>query len=110
MRGETEMSRYEPYATTVVGAHNVPGCYEPLDRLVSLGQMQPFAQVPIFEEDGFILFESGAIVLHIGERCEVLLPGDPAARARAAQWVIAALNSIEPYVGNVAEIDLFHAD
>lgn len=73
-------------------------------------QMQPFGQVPIFEEDGFVLFESGAIVLHIGERCEALLPHDPGARARATQWVIAALNSIEPYVGNVADIDLFHAD
>ncbi|MCC7254061.1 glutathione S-transferase family protein [Hyphomicrobium sp.] len=73
-------------------------------------QMQPFGQVPAFEEDGFVLFESGAIVLHIGERCEALLPRDPAARARATQWVIAALNSVEPYVGNVADIDLFHAD
>ncbi len=73
-------------------------------------QMQPFGQVPVFEEDGFVLFESGAIVLHIGERCEALLPRDPDARARAAQWVIAALNSVEPYVGNVADIDLFHAD
>ena len=48
--------------------------------------LQPFGQVPIFEEDGFVLFETGAIVLHIGERCEVLLPGDPKARARAASW------------------------
>lgn len=38
--------------------------------------MQPFGQVPIFEEDGFVLFESGAIVLHIGERSETLLPKD----------------------------------
>jgi len=73
-------------------------------------RMQPFGQVPIFDEDGFVLFESGAIVLHIGERCEALLPRDPGARARATQWVIAALNSIEPCVGNVADIDLFHAD
>jgi glutathione S-transferase len=72
--------------------------------------MQPFGQVPIFEEDGFALFESGAIVLHIGERCEALLPREPGARARAAQWVIAALNSVEPYVGNVALIDLFYAN
>jgi hypothetical protein len=58
--------------------------------------LQPFGQVPIFEENGFVLFESGAIVLHIGERSEALLPKDAAARARATQWVIAALNSIEP--------------
>ena len=71
---------------------------------------QPFGQVPIFEENGFVLFESGAIVLHIGERSETLLPKDPAARARAMQWLIAALNSIEPWVMQVAVIDLFHAN
>jgi glutathione S-transferase len=72
--------------------------------------LQPFGQVPILEEDGVVLFETGAIVLHIGERCEALLPKDPAARARATQWLIAALNSIEPHVMNVAVIDLFYAD
>jgi glutathione S-transferase len=70
--------------------------------------LQPFGQVPIFEEDGLVLFESGAIVLHIGERSEVLLPKDPAARTRATQWVIAALNSIEPFVANLAAIDVFY--
>jgi glutathione S-transferase len=72
--------------------------------------LQPFGQVPIFIEDGFVLFESGAIVLHIGERSEVLLPKEPKARARATQWLIAALNSIEPHVMNLALIDLFYAD
>src|ERR1051325_10349949 len=72
--------------------------------------LQPFGQVPIFEEDGFVLFESGAIVLHIGERSEALLPKDAAGRAKAIQWLIAALNSIEPFVMNVAVIDLFYAN
>jgi glutathione S-transferase len=72
--------------------------------------LQPFGQVPIMEEDGFTLFESGAIVLHIGERSETLLPKDPAARARARQWLIAALNSIEPWLMQVALIDLFYKD
>ena len=72
--------------------------------------LQPFGQVPILEEDGLVLFESGAIVLHIGERSEALLPKDPAARARATQWLVAALNSIEPFVMNVVIIDLFYAN
>jgi glutathione S-transferase len=72
--------------------------------------LQPFGQVPIFEEDGQAIFESGAIVLHIGERSEALLPKEAAARARATQWLIAALNSIEPHIQNVAVIDLFYAD
>jgi glutathione S-transferase len=71
--------------------------------------LQPFGQVPIFEEGGSVLFESGAIVLHLGERSEALLPRDAGARARATQWLIAALNSIEPFVMNVAAIDLFYA-
>lgn len=72
--------------------------------------IQPFGQVPIFEEDGFTLFETGAIVLHIGERSETLLPNEPQARARATQWLIAALNSIEPFVMDVARIDFFFKD
>jgi glutathione S-transferase len=72
--------------------------------------LQPFGQVPTLEEDGFVLFESGAIVLYIGERSEALLPKDGGARARATQWLIAALNSIEPFLMNVALIDLFYAN
>ena len=72
--------------------------------------LQPFGQVPIFIEHDSILFETGAIVLHIGERSDVLLPKDGKARARAIQWLISALNSIEPFVMNVAVIDLFYAD
>ncbi|HEY4855387.1 MAG TPA: glutathione S-transferase family protein [Xanthobacteraceae bacterium] len=67
--------------------------------------LQPFGQVPIFEDDGLALFESGAIVLHIAERSETLLPKDPVTRARAVQWLIAALNSVEPSVVNVFLID-----
>ncbi|PQA87033.1 glutathione S-transferase family protein [Hyphococcus luteus] len=72
--------------------------------------LQPFGQVPVFEEDGLSLFETGAIVLHIGERCEALLPKEAKARAKAQQWLVAALNSIEPFIMNVALIDLFYAD
>ena len=72
--------------------------------------LQPFGQVPIFMEGDLVLFESGAIVLHIGERSEVLLPKGAVARARATQWLIAALNSIEPFVMNVVAIDVFYAD
>lgn len=72
--------------------------------------LQPFGQVPILEEDGFVLFETGAIVLYVAERSETLLPKEPRARARATQWVISALNSIEPFVMNVALIELFYAN
>jgi glutathione S-transferase len=70
---------------------------------------QPFGQVPIYEEDGLVLFESGAILLHIGARSETLLPADAAARARAVAWVLAALNSIEVKIQPLVELDLFAA-
>jgi glutathione S-transferase len=47
-------------------------------------------------------------VLHIGERCETLLPADPIERARATAWMFAALNSVEPTFQQLASIDLFH--
>ena len=76
----------------------------------SYRRLQPFGQVPVYEEDGLAMFESGAIVLHIAERSEALMPSDEHARARTKTWVLAALNSIEPAIQQLAEIDLFHAD
>lgn len=70
---------------------------------------QPFGQVPAYEEDGLRLFESGAIVLRIAERSRALLPCETMPRARANQWLFAALNTIEPPIQNLAAIDLFHA-
>jgi glutathione S-transferase len=70
---------------------------------------QPWGQVPTYQEDGFQLFESGAIVLQIGERCETLLPRDAQGRAKATQWLIAALNSIEPFAMQLVTIDIFSA-
>ena len=57
---------------------------------------QPFGQVPVYKEGDLCLFESGAIVLHIGAKDERLLPRDENGRARATAWLFAALNSIEP--------------
>jgi glutathione S-transferase len=72
--------------------------------------LQPFGQVPILQEDDLTLFETGAIVLYVGERSQTLLPKDPAARARAVQWVISALSSVEPHIMNVATLEIFYAD
>lgn len=76
----------------------------------SYRQLQPFGQVPVFEEDELQLFESGSIVLHIAEKSKVLLPIDQTARARAKTWVFAALNSLEPPLSNLVAIDLFYAN
>ena len=69
---------------------------------------QPFGQVPSYRDGRVQLFESGAIVLHVGERSEALLPRDEAGRARAVAWCFAALNSVEPLIMQLAAIDLFH--
>lgn len=71
---------------------------------------QPYGQVPVYEEGGLVLFESGAIVLHVGGKSEALLPADPAARARATCWLFSALNTIEPAIQELASIDLFYTD
>ena len=72
--------------------------------------LQPFGQVPIMDDDGFVLFESGAILLYLGQKSTKLLPEDPEARARATQWVFAALNSVEPALVNLALVDVVYAD
>ncbi|MGH8161634.1 MAG: glutathione S-transferase family protein [Gammaproteobacteria bacterium] len=69
---------------------------------------QPFGQVPIYNEGDIRLFESGAIVLHIGKRCEALLSRKAADRARDIAWTIAALNSVEPKISELANIDIFY--
>ena len=72
-------------------------------RLVSFSAMKepehralhPFGQIPTYEEGDLVLFESGAIVLHIAERHAGLLPDDANARARAVTWMFAAINTVE---------------
>lgn len=72
-------------------------------------QQQPFAQVPAYKDDDVEMFESGAIVLYLADKSEALAPKDPAGRARVITWVVAALNSIEPWVQNFVHLDAFHA-
>ena len=56
---------------------------------------QPFGQVPWLTDGDISIFESGAILLHLGERSEALMPADPRARSEVKQWLFAALNSVE---------------
>jgi glutathione S-transferase len=58
--------------------------------------LHPFGQIPTYEEGDLVLFESGAIVLHLAQTRAGLLPEDPNARARAIAWMFAALNTVEP--------------
>jgi glutathione S-transferase len=71
---------------------------------------QPFGQVPVLQDGDLTLFESGAILLHLGERHPALLPRDPVERANVTMWMFAALNSVEPYLGNLANLVAFSMD
>jgi glutathione S-transferase len=73
-------------------------------------RFQPFGQIPTYRDDEVEIFESGAIVLRIAEQSGQLIPHDPAARMRAIQWLVAALNSVEPFVMALAVNDVFEAE
>ena len=91
---------------------------QPYDvRLVSFAQMkepahlalQPFGQIPTYEEGDLALFETGAIVMHIAERHRGLLPDDANARARAITWMFAALNTVEPPILDLSTARMLEA-
>lgn len=87
-------------------------------RLVSFNEMkqpayralQPFGQIPVYQEGDLILFESGAIVLHIALHHPGLLPEDANARARATTWMFAALNTVEPPIVELEMAMLVESD
>jgi len=87
-------------------------------RLVSFRAMKepahlalhPFGQIPTYEEDGLVLFETGAIVLYIGQRHGGLLPDDANARARAVTWMFAAVNTVEPPILELVTARIFEGD
>jgi glutathione S-transferase len=92
---------------------------QPYDvRLVSSAEMkepahralQPFGQIPTYEEGDLALFESGAIILHIAERHAGLLPDDANARARAIAWMFAAKSTVEPPIVERETAILFERD
>lgn len=87
-------------------------------RLVSFAAMKqpahlalhPFGQIPTYEEGGLVLFETGAILLHIAERHAGLLPDDEDARARAVTWMFAACNTVEPPILEFANAKLLEGE
>jgi len=92
---------------------------QPYDvRLVSFSEMKeaahralhPFGQIPTYEDGDLVLFESGAIVLHIAERHAGLLPDEANARARAITWMFAALSTIEPPILELVTVKILESD
>lgn len=69
---------------------------------------QPFGQVPTYRDEEVQLFESGAILIHLGMQDQRLLPLDTSGRMRAIAWLIASLNSVEPAIFPLLMIDVFN--
>jgi len=72
--------------------------------------LNPFGQIPTYEEGDLALFESGAIVFHIAERFPGLLPADANARARAIAWMFAALSTVEPPILDLSFAKILEGD
>ncbi|HVI98914.1 MAG TPA: glutathione S-transferase family protein [Sphingomonas sp.] len=87
-------------------------------RLLSFAAMKqpahlarhPFGQIPTYEEDDLVVFETGAIVFHIAENHAGLLPEDSKARTRAITWMFAALNTVEPPIFDLVTVRIFERD
>ena len=91
-----------PYDTELLNARS-PRPDEYLAR-------QPFDQVPAFRDGGLDLFETGAILLYLGEQDERLLPSETQARWAAISWLFSALNSVEPVIVRIVAYDVFNKD
>ncbi|CAD5266909.1 Glutathione S-transferase [Bosea sp. 62] len=72
--------------------------------------IQPFGQIPTYEDGDLTLFESGAIVFHVAERHPGLLPDEAKARARAIMWMFAALNTLEPQIFDRSLVRILERD
>jgi glutathione S-transferase len=73
-------------------------------------KVNPFGTIPAIEDDGFSLFESGAILVYIATKSGKLAPRDDKARALSAQWAFAAVNTVEPPLIEIFAIDKFSSD
>lgn len=74
------------------------------------GEISPFHQVPVIDDDGFVLSESGAIVLYLAEKAKRLIPSDVQGRTRVTQWCFAAVATIDPTFMSLDLIGIFDPD
>jgi glutathione S-transferase len=70
-------------------------------------RISPFHQVPVVDDDGFVVAESAAVVLYVAEKAGKLIPADVQGRTRVVQWCFAATSSVEPTLTCLDVIDIF---
>ncbi len=86
--------------------HLISAINRPADHFL----FQPWGQVPVLNDGGIRLFESGAILLHLAEKDARLMPHGAQARADTLAWLFAAYNSVEPMLFELRNVDLFAQD
>lgn len=69
--------------------------------------ISPFRQVPVIDDDGFIVAESAAVVLYVAEKAGKLIPSDVQGRTRVVQWCFAAASTVEPTLQSLDLVDIF---
>ena len=72
--------------------------------------LQPFGQIPAYSEGDLVMFESGAIILHLAEKHTGLIPSEEKSRMQALSWMFAALNTVEPPIIDLEVADLLEQD
>ena len=73
-------------------------------------RISPFRQVPVIDDDGFVVAESAAVVLYLAEKAGKLIPGDVQGRTRVVQWCFAAVGTVEPTLTCIDIIEIFDSD
>jgi glutathione S-transferase len=73
-------------------------------------RLSPFHQVPVIDDDGFVVAESAAVVLYLAEKAGKLIPGDVQGRTRVMQWCFAAVATVDPTFMCLDMVDIFDAD
>ncbi|MET0384679.1 MAG: glutathione S-transferase family protein [Polyangiales bacterium] len=111
-RGETKDLRVQ-WALEEIG---LPYRFHPLDHTAgeldsaAFKRISPFRQAPVIDDDGFVVAESGAIVLYLAEKAGKLIPGDVQGRTHVAQWCFAAAATIGATLAGLDLIEIFDSD
>jgi glutathione S-transferase len=111
-RGETKDLRVQ-WAFEELGlpyrVHALDHAGGELDGAV-FSRISPFRQVPVIDDDGFVVAESAAVVLYLAEKAGKLIPADIQGRTRVVQWCFAAVGTVEPTLLCLDLIGIFDTD